>query len=81
MPIMIGDKKYYNPYVFEGFVFEQYATPTVTFGSCIPMISYLMATLPELEPYILMSAGHGKDVLQERIKNGGYMCLIGRTMR
>jgi hypothetical protein len=36
------------------------------------MISWLMATLPEKEPYILMSAGHGKDVQQRHYLAAGF---------
>ena len=36
------------------------------------MISYLMATIPEKEPYILMSAGHGKDVQQRHYLAAGF---------
>jgi hypothetical protein len=36
------------------------------------MISWLMATVPEKEPYILMSAGHGKDVQQRHYLAAGF---------
>jgi integrase len=36
------------------------------------MISWLMATLSEKEPYILMSAGHGKDVQQRHYLAAGF---------
>jgi len=36
------------------------------------MISYLMATIPDKEPYILMSAGHGKDVQQRHYLAAGF---------
>lgn len=36
------------------------------------MISWLMATIPDKEPYILMSAGHGKDVQQRHYLAAGF---------
>ena len=36
------------------------------------MISWLMATIPEKEPYILMSAGHGKDVQERHYLAAGF---------
>lgn len=36
------------------------------------MISWLMATIPDKEPYILMSAGHGQDVQQRHYLAAGF---------
>lgn len=36
------------------------------------IISWLTATFPEKEPYILMSAGHGKDVQQRHYLAAGF---------
>jgi hypothetical protein len=36
------------------------------------VISWLMVTVPEKEPYILMSAGHGKDVQQRHYLAAGF---------